>query len=168
MATARLGDRDGPPPTPGMLTPRRWPSRRFEAVRAERTNHSTKNWRNYFDWMKNIRAGCVSRQPGGGIRTAWYGPMEGLRSRKWEAALASARCYNANGQSPCRRRRIATDPRRRWEFLRRARTSRHLFSSALCRVDARWTDRDARVKRFYKTLGARYGFDIIFFGSRAG
>ena len=105
----------------------------IEAVESGRTRFVPENWsKTYFEWMRNIRDWCVSRQLWWGHRIpAWYDARgQGLRRpRRSRGAHASTSSPRA---SRCARTRTCSTPgsprrcgpSRRWAGRRRRRSSR--------------------------------------------
>ncbi|HUI58570.1 MAG TPA: valine--tRNA ligase [Steroidobacteraceae bacterium] len=119
------------------------------AVEQGRTRFVPENWsRTYFEWMRNIKDWCVSRQLWWGHRIpAWYDPEGNVYVGRDEAEVR-ARHKLAAGV-PLRQDEDVLDT---W------------FSSALGPFSTLgWPRRTAELARFYPTSTLITGFDIIFF-----
>ncbi len=121
----------------------------IQAVEQGRTEIVPEQWeRNYFEWMRNIRDWCISRQLWWGHRIpAWHladGSFVVARTR--EEAEREAR---RRGQAIIRREKDVLDT---W------------FSSGLWPFSTMgWPDRTEDLKAFYPTSLLNTGFDILFF-----
>ena len=107
------------------------------------------NWsRTYFEWMRNIKDWCISRQLWWGHRIpAWYDAEGKLYVGRTEAEVRAA-----HGLAPAVALRQDEDVLDTW------------FSSALWPFSTLgWPDDTATLKRFYPTAVLVTGFDIIFF-----
>ena len=119
------------------------------AVEEGRTEIVPDRWkRNYFEWMRNIRDWCISRQLWWGHRIpAWYledGSFVVARDEQEAQAKAAAA-----GQAIVRRE---TDVLDTW------------FSSGLWPFSTMgWPDETADLKTYYPTSLLNTGFDILFF-----
>ncbi len=107
------------------------------------------NWdRTYFEWMRNIKDWCISRQLWWGHRIpAWYGP---------DGAI-----YVGSSEDEVRARHgiAASVPLKQDEDVLDA-----WFSSALWPFSTLgWPENTAELRRFYPTSVLVTGFDIIFF-----
>jgi len=121
----------------------------IDAVTAGRTRFVPENWaRTYFEWMRNIRDWCVSRQLWWGHRIpAWYDE--------------TGRVYVARSEAEARERhRLGTDvPLRQDEDVLDT-----WFSSALWPFSTlEWPEPNSALSRFYPSSVLVTGFDIIFF-----
>ena len=119
------------------------------AVESGRTRFVPENWaKTYFEWMRNIKDWCVSRQLWWGHRIpAWYGPDGNVYVARSEA---EARAKHHLGSEV--RLEQDTDVLDTW------------FSSALWPFSTLgWPDRTAELAKFYPTTVLVTGFDIIFF-----
>lgn len=117
-----------------------------EAVKSGRTRIIPQTWENvYFDWMKNIRDWCISRQIWWGHRIpAWYCDDCG---KVIVAKEAPERCECGSD-----RLRQETDVLDTW------------FSSALWPFSTLgWPDQTPSLETFYPTSALITGFDILFF-----
>ncbi len=119
------------------------------AVESGRTRFVPENWsKTYFEWMRNIRDWCVSRQLWWGHRIpAWYDPQ--------------GRVYVGRSEEEVRRKHgIAPDV-----VLRQDEDVLDTwFSSALWPFSTLgWPDRTPELERYYPTTVLVTGFDIIFF-----
>ncbi len=121
----------------------------IRAVEEGRTEILPEQWqRNYFEWMRNIRDWCISRQLWWGHRIpAWHledGSFVVARSEEEARAEAARR-----GSEVTRRE---TDVLDTW------------FSSGLWPFSTMgWPDQTADLKAFYPTALLNTGFDILFF-----
>ena len=121
----------------------------IRAVESGRTRIVPEQWeRNYFEWMRNIRDWCISRQLWWGHRIpAWHledGSFVVARSREDAEAEAARR-----GQRITRRE---TDVLDTW------------FSSGLWPFSTMgWPDDTEDLRTFYPTSLLNTGFDILFF-----
>lgn len=121
----------------------------MQAVDEGRTEIVPDQWRrNYFEWMRNIRDWCISRQLWWGHRIpAWHledGSFVVARSEGEAARLASER-----GSAISHRE---TDVLDTW------------FSSGLWPFSTMgWPDETPDLRRFYPTSLLNTGFDILFF-----
>ena len=123
----------------------------IEAVEKGRTVFVPKHWENtYFEWMRNIKPWCISRQIWWGHQIpAWYGPDGEIfvELTEEEAAAAAERHYGA-----------ATALTRDEDVLDT------WFSSALWPFSTLgWPDETPELSRYYPTDVLVTGFDIIFF-----
>ena len=121
----------------------------IEAVEDGRIRFVPENWtRTYFEWMRNIKDWCISRQLWWGHRIpAWY-DAEG----KVYVGRSEAEVRAAHGLGPDVALRQDEDVLDTW------------FSSALWPFSTLgWPDDQAALKRFYPTSVLVTGFDIIFF-----
>ncbi len=123
----------------------------IKAVEKGDTNYVPDNWANvYFEWLRNIRPWCISRQIWWGHRVpAWYGPDEKVFVATTEKeAQAQAKAHYGK---PVELRRDE-DVLDTW------------FSSALWPFSTLdWPDQTPELKRYYPTSVLVTGFDIIFF-----
>jgi valyl-tRNA synthetase len=119
------------------------------AVQSGRTRFVPENWsRTYFEWMRNIKDWCISRQLWWGHRIpAWYDPAGRIYVGRSEAEV---RAQHALG--PQLALRQDEDVLDTW------------FSSALWPFSTLgWPQATADLKRFYPGSVLVTGFDIIFF-----
>jgi valyl-tRNA synthetase len=119
------------------------------AVESGRTRFVPENWsRTYFEWMRNIRDWCVSRQLWWGHRIpAWYGADGAVYVGRSEAEVRSRHALGA--QAPLRQDEDVLDT---W------------FSSALWPFSTLdWPKDNRALPRFYPGSVLVTGFDIIFF-----
>jgi len=121
----------------------------IEAVRSGAIRFVPENWsRTYFEWMRNIKDWCISRQLWWGHRIpAWYD--------------ADGRVYVGRSEAEVRERNALPDsvPLRQDEDVLDT-----WFSSALWPFSTLgWPDHDRDLRRFYPTSVLVTGFDIIFF-----
>ena len=121
------------------------------AVEDGRIRFVPKNWENtYFEWMRNIRPWCVSRQLWWGHRIpAWYGP-DGEIFVAMDAAEAAEAAEAHYGEArPLVQDEDVLDT---W------------FSSALWPVSTLgWPDDTPELRTWHPTSALVTGFDIIFF-----
>ncbi|MGH8138120.1 MAG: valine--tRNA ligase [Steroidobacteraceae bacterium] len=119
------------------------------AVQQGRTRFVPENWaKTYFEWMRNIKDWCVSRQLWWGHRIpAWYDPQGTVYVGRSEAEVRSR-----HKLAPGVRLRQDEDVLDTW------------FSSALWPFSTLgWPRQTAELARFYPTSVLITGFDIIFF-----
>ena len=123
----------------------------IEAVESGRIRFVPENWsKTYFEWMRNIRDWCISRQLWWGHQIpAWYDEAGNCYvARTEQEAVAAAR--QKHGTDVALRR--DADVLDTW------------FSSALWPFSTLgWPDSTAELKRFYPGDVLVTGFDIIFF-----
>ena len=123
-----------------------------EAIRAVedgRTRFVPENWsKTYFEWMRNIRDWCVSRQLWWGHRIpAWYDAQGNVYVGRSEAEVREKHGLGADVAL-----RQDEDVLDTW------------FSSALWPFSTLgWPDRTPELARYYPTTVLVTGFDIIFF-----
>jgi valyl-tRNA synthetase len=121
----------------------------IEAVESGRIRFVPENWdRTYFEWMRNIKDWCISRQLWWGHRIpAWYAADGSFYVGRSEAEV---RARHALGTDiPLRQDDDVLDT---W------------FSSALWPFSTLgWPDRTRELAEFYPTAVLVTGFDIIFF-----
>jgi valyl-tRNA synthetase len=120
----------------------------LQAVEDGRTKFVPENWsKTYFEWMRNIKDWCVSRQLWWGHRIpAWYDDTGGIYVGRDEAEV---RQRHSLGERPLTQDADVLDT---W------------FSSALWPFSTLgWPDTTAELKKFYPTSVLVTGFDIIFF-----
>ncbi|MFN7684441.1 MAG: valine--tRNA ligase [Oligoflexia bacterium] len=121
----------------------------IEAVESGKIQFSPKNWeKTYFEWMRNIRDWCISRQLWWGHQIpAWYcSKCEGITVER-EAPKSCSQCGTDGGQLVQDEDVLDT-----W------------FSSALWPfATLGWPEKTAALKTFYPTSILETGFDIIFF-----
>ena len=122
----------------------------IRAVEEGRIRFVPANWdRTYFEWMRNIKDWCISRQLWWGHRIpAWYGTgrrdLCGRRARTTSAGATRSR-------RPCRSRRTRT-------------CSTPGSRPALWPISTLgWPDRTPELATYYPTSVLVTGFDIIFF-----
>jgi len=121
----------------------------LEAVERGRIRFVPENWdRTYYEWMRNIKDWCISRQLWWGHRIpAWYGPDERIYVGRSESEVRAR--YGLAPALPLRQDEDVLDT---W------------FSSALWPFSTLgWPDSTAELKKFYPTSVLVTGFDIIFF-----
>jgi valyl-tRNA synthetase len=119
------------------------------AVEQGKTRFIPENWaKTYFEWMKNIKDWCVSRQIWWGHRIpAWYDPRGTVYVGRSEAEIRAKHKIAAGVKL-----RQEDDVLDTW------------FSSALWPFSTLgWPDETPELKRFYPTNVLVTGFDIIFF-----
>jgi valyl-tRNA synthetase len=123
----------------------------IEAVESGRIRFVPENWsKTYFEWMRNIRDWCISRQLWWGHQIpAWYDEAGNVFVARSEAdAQAQARAMHGKDVA------LKRDP----DVLDT------WFSSALWPYSTLgWPDSNADLKRFYPGNVLVTGFDIIFF-----
>ena len=123
----------------------------LKAVEDGKTTYFPKHWENtYFEWLRNIRPWCVSRQIWWGHRIpAWYGPdghtfVEDSQEKAEQKALAH---YGQKVELT-----QETDVLDTW------------FSSALWPFTTLgWPEKTKELEKYYPTSVLVTGFDIIFF-----
>ncbi len=121
----------------------------IEAVRNGSIKFVPQNWeRTYFEWMRNIKDWCISRQLWWGHRIpAWYDDSGRVFVGRSESEVRERHGLAANVSL-----RQDDDVLDTW------------FSSALWPFSTLgWPDNTAELKRFYPTSVLVTGFDIIFF-----
>jgi valyl-tRNA synthetase len=121
----------------------------IEAVESGRIRFVPENWdRTYFEWMRNIKDWCISRQLWWGHRVpAWYGP---------DGAI-----YVGRNEVDARARHHVPDD---VTLTRDDDVLDTWYSSALWPFSTMgWPDSTAEVKKYYPTSVLVTGFDIIFF-----
>ncbi len=121
----------------------------IEAVEQGRIRFVPENWdRTYFEWMRNIKDWCISRQLWWGHRIpAWYDPEGRVYVGRDEAAVREAHGIGAGIAL-----RQDEDVLDTW------------FSSALWPFSTLgWPDKTPELDRYYPTSVLVTGFDIIFF-----
>jgi len=119
------------------------------AVEQGHTRFVPENWaRTYYEWMRNIKDWCVSRQLWWGHRIpAWYDPAGAVYVGRSEAEVRAA--HHLPAQLPLRQDEDVLDT---W------------FSSALWPFSTLgWPQRTGELARFYPGSVLVTGFDIIFF-----
>jgi valyl-tRNA synthetase len=119
------------------------------AVEEGRTRFIPENWsKTYFEWMRNIKDWCVSRQIWWGHRIpAWYDPNGAVYVGRSEAEIRSK--HNIAASVKLRQDDDVLDT---W------------FSAALWPFSTLgWPDQTPELPRFYPTSVLITGFDIIFF-----
>jgi valyl-tRNA synthetase len=121
----------------------------IEAVESGRIRFVPETWqRTYFDWMRNIKDWCISRQLWWGHRIpAWYGPDGAIYVGRSEAEVRAK--HGLPADLPLTQDEDVLDT---W------------FSSALWPFSTLgWPDETPALKTFYPTSVLVTGFDIIFF-----
>jgi valyl-tRNA synthetase len=121
----------------------------IEAVESGRIRFVPENWdRTYFEWMRNIKDWCISRQLWWGHRIpAWYGADGTIYVGRDEAEVRAK--HGLGADVPLRQDEDVLDT---W------------FSSALWPFSTMgWPDRTPELAKFYPTSVLVTGFDIIFF-----
>jgi valyl-tRNA synthetase len=119
------------------------------AVEQGRTRFVPENWaKTYFEWMRNIKDWCVSRQLWWGHRIpAWFDEQGNVFVGRDEAEIRSK-----HGLPPEATLRQETDVLDTW------------FSSALWPFSTLgWPDKTPALEKYYPTSVLVTGFDIIFF-----
>jgi valyl-tRNA synthetase len=119
------------------------------AVESGRTRFVPENWaKTYFEWMRNIRDWCISRQLWWGHRIpAWYDPQGQVFVGRSETEVRARHALPAT--LPLRQDSDVLDT---W------------FSSGLWPFSTLgWPATTAELSRFYPTTTLVTGFDIIFF-----
>jgi valyl-tRNA synthetase len=119
------------------------------AVEQGRTRFVPENWaKTYFEWMRNIKDWCISRQLWWGHRIpAWYDEGGNVF-----VGLSEADVREKHKLTPEVRLRQEEDVLDTW------------FSSALWPFSTMgWPDRTPALERYYPTTVLVTGFDIIFF-----
>ncbi|MDR0753539.1 MAG: valine--tRNA ligase [Holosporaceae bacterium] len=124
----------------------------IQAVAECKTRFIPKRWENlYFDWLKNIRPWCISRQIWWGHRIpAWYGPDGRIFvAESVEEAHVNATKFYGKDSVPLIQDDDVLDT---W------------FSSGMWPfITLGWPDDTAELKRFYSRMIVVTGFDIVFF-----
>jgi valyl-tRNA synthetase len=121
----------------------------IRAVEDGRIRFVPENWdRTYFEWMRNIKDWCISRQLWWGHRIpAWYGPDGAVYVGESEADVR--RRHGLPDALPLRQDEDVLDT---W------------FSSALWPISTLgWPERTKELETYYPTSVLVTGFDIIFF-----
>jgi valyl-tRNA synthetase len=121
----------------------------LKAVEDGRIRFVPENWsRTYYEWMRNIKDWCVSRQLWWGHRIpAWYDESGNIFVGRDEAEVRKK-----HSLTPDRKLRQDEDVLDTW------------FSSALWPFSTLgWPDTTTELKKFYPTSVLVTGFDIIFF-----
>jgi len=121
----------------------------IRAVEDGRIRFVPENWdRTYFEWMRNIKDWCISRQLWWGHRIpAWYGPDGAIYVGESEAQVRERHALAAD--LPLAQDEDVLDT---W------------FSSALWPISTLgWPDATPELATFYPTSVLVTGFDIIFF-----
>jgi valyl-tRNA synthetase len=121
------------------------------AVADGRTRFVPRQWENtFFDWMRNIRPWCISRQLWWGHQIpAWYGPGGSIFVAETEREARQHAVAQYGGDVELRRDPDVLDT---W------------FSSALWPFSTLgWPDLTPELARYYPTDVLVTGFDIIFF-----
>ncbi len=119
------------------------------AVESGRTRFVPESWaRTYFEWMRNIKDWCISRQLWWGHRIpAWYDGQGNVYVGRNEAEVRAR--HNLTPDDPLRQDEDVLDT---W------------FSSALWPFSTLgWPDPTPELSRYYPTTLLLTGFDIIFF-----
>jgi valyl-tRNA synthetase len=124
----------------------------IQAVAEHKTRFIPQRWENlYFDWLKNVRPWCISRQIWWGHRIpAWYGHDGHIFvAESVEDAHANAAKFYGRDNVPLIQDDDVLDT---W------------FSSGMWPfITLGWPDDTAELKRFYSQMIIVTGFDIIFF-----
>ena len=135
-----------------------------KAVESGKTNIIPKSWENtYFEWMRNIKDWCVSRQIWWGHRIpAWY--CERCNAGKWTEVRGEKR-FGADAEPIVKRDEVTECPKcGSSEVLRDNDVLDTWFSSALWPFSTLgWPDSKEELLRYYPTSALVTGFDIIFF-----
>lgn len=124
----------------------------IKAVEEGKTKFIPKHWENlYFEWLKNIRPWCVSRQIWWGHRIpAWYG-SDGqvfVAESEEEARAQAVKFYGKNDVKLTQDEDVLDT----W------------FSSGMWPfITLGWPEDNPELKRFYSNMIVVTGFDIIFF-----
>ena len=121
----------------------------LQAVEEDRTRFVPENWsKTYYEWMRNIKDWCVSRQLWWGHRIpAWYDEAGGIFVGRDEAEVR-----RKHSIPPTVKLTQDPDVLDTW------------FSSALWPFSTLgWPDTTPELKKFYPTSVLVTGFDIIFF-----
>jgi valyl-tRNA synthetase len=121
----------------------------IRAVEDGRIRFVPENWdRTYFEWMRNIKDWCISRQLWWGHRIpAWYGPDGAIYVGESEAAVRKR--HGLAASLPLVQDEDVLDT---W------------FSSALWPISTLgWPEKTPELATFYPTSVLVTGFDIIFF-----
>jgi valyl-tRNA synthetase len=121
----------------------------IRAVEEGRTRFVPENWsKTYFEWMRNIKDWCVSRQLWWGHRIpAWFDDKDNIYVAHDEAEARKK--YNLPANTALRQ---DTDVLDTW------------FSAALWPFSTQgWPEKTPRLERYYPTSVLITGFDIIFF-----
>jgi valyl-tRNA synthetase len=121
----------------------------IEAVESGRIRFVPENWdRTYFEWMRNIKDWCISRQLWWGHRIpAWYAPDGGIYVGRSEAEVRARHALPASLALAQDEDVLDT-----W------------FSSALWPYSTLgWPEATPELAKFYPTAVLVTGFDIIFF-----
>src|SRR6188768_2555576 len=121
----------------------------LEAVEQGRTRFVPENWaKTYYEWMRNIKDWCVSRQLWWGHRIpAWYDESGGIYVGRDEAEVR-----RKHSIAPGTKLRQDEDVLDTW------------FSSALWPFSTLgWPDSTPELQKYYPTSVLVTGFDIIFF-----
>jgi len=139
-------------------------------VASGKTRFVPKNWeKTYFEWMRNIKPWCISRQLWWGHQIpAWYGPDgKVFVAETEEEAVSNALGYYAEqGVITVEQgREMALDRNKRDGFITRDEDVLDTwFSSGLWPFSTLgWPADTPEVKRYYPTDVLVTGFDIIFF-----
>lgn len=150
------GDRSGTPLEPRLTD--QWfvdaavlAERALEAVETGETVFVPDNWKHtYFEWLRNIRPWCISRQIWWGHRIpAWYGPDGHVFvAESEESARSQAKVYYGNDSKLTQDEDVLDT----W------------FSSALWPFSTLgWPEQTPELDTYYSTEVLVTGFDIIFF-----
>ncbi|MDR2794775.1 MAG: valine--tRNA ligase [Holosporaceae bacterium] len=123
-----------------------------KAVKENRITFIPKHWENlFFEWMKNIKPWCISRQIWWGHRIpAWYGPNGQIFvAETAEEALQKASAFYGKDDVELVQDNDVLDT---W------------YSSAMWPfITLGWPDVEAEFSKFYSRMTVVTGFDIIFF-----
>lgn len=124
----------------------------IDAVKSGKIQFTPKHWENfYFEWLKNIRPWCISRQIWWGHRIpAWYGPDgQVFVGENFNEAEAQAQKFYGKNRVELKQDEDVLDT---W------------FSSGMWPfITLGWPDDTQDLQRFYSNTLVVTGFDIIFF-----
>ena len=146
------------------------------AVEDGKTKFVPEQWANvYFNWLRNIRPWCISRQLWWGHRLpVWYGPDRAIfvAETAEDAQENAIKHYRNIGRHQAQELGFRHDPNKYADDLESGALTLDRdddvldtwFSSALWPFSTLgWPDETAELKRFYPTSVLVTGFDIIFF-----
>jgi valyl-tRNA synthetase len=135
-----------------------------KAVEQGKTRIIPQGWENtYFEWMRNIKDWCISRQIWWGHRIpAWY--CERCNTGKKIEVHGETR-FSADARPIVRRGEITECPSCGWKIIYRDNDVLDTwFSSALWPFSTMgWPENTKGLSRYYPTAALVTGFDIIFF-----